>query len=45
MIIDQRKYKSPPTYTGLGITNCVVKLSTSPALVPANGHEVPKNSG
>lgn len=44
VIVDERKYLPPPAYTGLGITNCVVKLPTSPVIVPAGGHEVPKSS-
>lgn len=37
MIIDQRMYTSPPSYTGLGITDCIVKTadsSTPPVSVP-----------
>ena len=44
MMIDSRAYITPPDYTGLGITDCVVKVSGSPAIVPASGHEVPKSS-
>ena len=40
MIIDERKYTSPADYTGLGITDCIVKTSSSSAPVPVS---VPKS--
>ena len=41
IIIDERKYTSPPSYTGLGITDCIVKTSTVSLPVPVS---VPKSS-